>query len=485
MLSRGRYWFGNLVAVVIVGLIFPAQAQSTSSSQAQLRAVWASTLSPCMNSPQEIRDLVAAVRRAYLNCIIAQVRHRGMTFYRSKIEPPAASWAQQKDFDPLATLLAQAHEITSGSQRLDVYAWFNVFNFGNEETTSLTAEQRQRIRAWFSRTTTGSLTHFLDPAIPEVQEYLLSIIRECVENYPVDGVNLDFIRYPEEEAGYHPTAIARFQKLYHRQDTPTPTDPQWNEFRREQVSGFVRRCAAEVWSIRPDAMVTVCAVGFGGAPPNDDFTRSSPYRQVHQDWARWAREGYVDVVTRMGYKCEHVPAHAQQFRDWADYSVRLWKQCPGNMITLGIGGFLNSAENTLVQYREAQRRGLGTSLFSYWRPERDADKTKLFGSANPLWDRIGSEIYPTLVPPPRPDWRKNRVTIAVKCVAKSNGQAVDGASVELNGPVSSSERSDGNGWAIFPALPLGRYELVVKAPGIRQSVDATKPGVQKLELRFP
>jgi uncharacterized lipoprotein YddW (UPF0748 family) len=440
----------------------PAGAADTTAPavmHGDLRGVWASTLSPCMNSPEEVRQLVEAVRRAHLNCIVAQVRHRGITYYRSELEPPAPQWVQRPGFDPLATLVHEAHDTSAGAQRLDVYAWFNVFNFGNVEATSLTQQQRERIRGWLSYGTTGTRTQFLDPAIPDVQEYLLSLIRECVSRYPVDGVNLDFVRYPEEEAGYHPVAIERFQRLYGRHDRPTPKDPQWNEFRREQISGFVRRCAAEVWKIRPDAMVSVCAVGFGGAPPNDDFTKSSPWREVHQDWAGWAREGCVDVVLRMGYKREHVPAHARQFRDWADFSKRLLAQCPGNLVTLGIGGYFNSADNVLVQYREARRRGLGTCLFSYWRPEAGAEATKRFGAENPIWERIGAEIYPDPVAPPRPDWRKNRATIAVQCRDKASGKPIDGARVTLTGSVQRQLRADGNGWAVFTAVPLGRYEI--------------------------
>lgn len=436
-----------------------------------------------MNSPDEIRDLVKAVRTAHLNCVIAQVRHRGMTYYRSSIDPPAAAWADRSNFDPLQTLLEEAHRTTSETQRLDVYAWFNIFNFGNVDNTSLTQEQRERIRQWLSYTTTGTRTQFLDPAVPEVQEYLLSLIRECVERYPIDGVNLDFIRYPEEEAGYHPVAIARFQRLYGRSDVPKPSDEQWNEFRREQISGFVRRCAALVWKTRPEAMVTVCAVGFGGAPPADDFSKASPYRQVHQDWATWAREGYVDIVTRMGYKREHIPAHAKQFRDWADYSVRLLEKCPGNLVTLGIGGYFNAADNVIVQYREAQRRGLGTSLFSYWRPCKEADETKLFGAANPIWERIGKDVYPMVASPPRPEWRRNRVTIAVRVMQNKGVVPADGETVTIEGVAKRKLRTDGNGWAVFTALPLGRYEVAMPGSNTKQSVEALTPGVLEIVIR--
>lgn len=434
-----------------------------------------------MNSPEEIRALVEATRKAHLNTIIAQVRHRGLTYYRSTIEPPAASWASQKEFDPLATLLQQAHANTRTSPSLAVYAWFNVFNFGDVEKTSLTREQRQRIRSWLSLTTTGSQTTFLDPAVPEVQEYLLSLIRECAVNYPIDGINLDYIRYPEQEAGYHPRAIDRFQRLYGRHDRPRPDDPQWNEFRREQITGFVRRCAAELWRTRPEAMLSVCAVGFGDAPPHDDFTRSSPYRQVHQDWASWIDQGCVDIVTRMGYKREHIPAHAAQFRHWADFSRRLQSRGPGNTVTIGIGGFFNSPDNVIVQYLEAHRRGLGTSLFSYWRPANDAAATTS-GNSHPIWERIGRQVYADWCASPRPDWRRTRATLAVRCSRKD--VPVDGETVALTGPIARTLRTDGNGWAIFTAVPLGKYEVRLPATGTTRRLDLATSGVVDMRLEL-
>lgn len=477
------------IGITLIATVFaqgaPFSEAPHEGERTELRAVWASTLSPCMNSPQEITDLVSAVRRAHLNCVIAQVRHRGMTYYRSSIEPPAAAWASAKSFDPLETLLTQAHETTSGAQRLEVYAWFNVFNFGNVEATSLSLEQKEKIRGWMSYTTSGTRTTFLDPAIPDVQEYLLALIRECVKQYPVDGVNLDFIRYPEEEAGYHPLAIQRFQKLYGRTDLPTPADPQWNEFRREQISAFVRRCAAEVWETRPQAIVSVCAVGFGGVPADGDFKKSSPYRQVHQDWAGWMQEGAVDIVTRMGYKREHIPAHAKQFRDWADFSVRLSKECPGNLVTIGIGGYFNEPDHVIAQYREAQRRGLGTSLFSYWRPDKTSDATKHYGAASGLWDRLAKEVYPELAAAPRPVWRKQRATLVVHCLDPKKKVPADGAEIELRGTITRKLRADGNGIAVFTAVPTGRYKLVVAGHDER-SVDALlTPGIKHETVQVP
>jgi uncharacterized lipoprotein YddW (UPF0748 family) len=42
----------------------------------------------------------------------------------------------------------------------------------------------------------GTKKAFFDPANPDLQNYLLSLYEEIVKNYDVDGLQLDYIRYP-------------------------------------------------------------------------------------------------------------------------------------------------------------------------------------------------------------------------------------------------------------------------------------------------
>ena len=39
--------------------------------------------------------------------------------------------------------------------------------------------------------------YFLNPGHPQTKEYLMSLVREVVERYDVDGVHFDYLRYPE------------------------------------------------------------------------------------------------------------------------------------------------------------------------------------------------------------------------------------------------------------------------------------------------
>ena len=50
----------------------------------------------------------------------------------------------------------------------------------------------------------------LDPGLPDVQRFVVDVVLEVVDKYDVDGVHLDYVRYPSRRFGYHPESIGRF-----------------------------------------------------------------------------------------------------------------------------------------------------------------------------------------------------------------------------------------------------------------------------------
>jgi uncharacterized lipoprotein YddW (UPF0748 family) len=451
--------------------LFTSCAIMADEATPEVRAVWVASLAPGIRAPEEIPLTIDALRRANLNTLIAQIRRQGMVYFQSDLEPRATTIEGPAGWDPLAQIVEEAHDTSDGGQRLDVYAWFNVYALGSQRhlagaTPTPIAEAHPD---WYTRGPDGEVLTFLDPGVPEVTEHFVALVAECLDRYEVDGVNLDFVRYTEEEggAGYNPIALERFHRLTGRDDIPANSDPQWSAFRRDQVTALVRRTMVTILEHRPEAMLSVCAVGFGGPPrPGQTFADTSPYIQVHQNWAGWARTGIVDVVTRMGYKREHVPQQAEHFRGWGDLSRALQDES-GRVITMGIGGYFNEPANVLTQCREAQARQLGTTLFSYHRPQGDAEETGLLGPRSPFWDTLGREIYTEPAPPPDPTWREGLGTIA-GFLRDESGAARDTVEVWLE-DTDLVTSSDGSGFFAFLNLEPGEY--VIEAPG--SSVDGS------------
>jgi uncharacterized lipoprotein YddW (UPF0748 family) len=460
---RGLRVCAAALGIISLAASSSAFAQTPGEATPEVRAVWVASMAPGINSPEEIPATVGALREGNLNTLIAQVRRSGMVYFRSELEPRSTTITASPDFDPLADVLRVAHDTSGGEPRIDVYAWLNVFSVGNQESLRDAAPPPLSIAHpdWFSINVSGEVTGFLDPGVPAVEDHFAALVAECVRQYDVDGVNLDFVRYPEQGAGYNPVALERFHRLTGRTDRPAGDDPQWNDFQRAQVTAVVRRTMVTILDIRPEAMLSVCAVGFGGPPrPGQTFADTSPYRQVHQDWPEWVRMGIVDIVTRMGYKREHVPNQAQDFRGWAEFSRQLEDES-GRPITLGIGGYFNQPEGVMAQYRVSLSLGLGTTLFSYHRPLGTAQEAERFGAASPLWSMLREQIYPSPAPPPRPVWREHLGTLA-GVLRDQDENVVDTGPVSLVG-TDLQTVSDGTGFFAFLKLSPGTY--TISAPG--------------------
>ena len=109
----------------------------------------------------------------------------------------------------------------------------------------------------------GGLDYYLDPGHPAAADYIVSMYTSVVANYDVDGINFDRVRYPDftlgtnvPSWGYNPVAVARFQQATGRSDVPAATDPQWMQWRREQVTGIVRRVYLESYALKPHVRVS-------------------------------------------------------------------------------------------------------------------------------------------------------------------------------------------------------------------------------------
>ena len=445
----------------------PAKAEEVTATDpevdgSEFRAVWVSLLGPGLRSPEEIRRMCQAARDANLNTIVAQVHREGAVMFPSRLAPRHAAIAQLSEFDPLTTLLQEARDTSEGKTRLDVHAWFNVFRIGpqNDYLNSTPTPIAVAHPDWYTRNQADEPQFELDPGHPAVQDHLLAVIEECLIQYDVDGINLDYIRYFDNDRGYNPVALERFFRATERKDAPAPEDEVWKDFRRDQVTDFVRRCAISVWTHQPGAIFSANVVDWGPAPIID-FSETRPHADALQDWRSWWEQGLLDAGLLMNYKRERVETQAIDYRNWNDYILNLMEKRSGGRWIVGIGGFFNPQEAVIIQYREALIRGMDTSLFSYDRPTLEAADypDRLGNFRSPVWALIGEVIHPDPVSPPKPHWREEQSSIA-GYLLDASGEPLDGREVTLRG-TSHKGKSDGSGFFAFCGLTPGSYRLSI------------------------
>jgi uncharacterized lipoprotein YddW (UPF0748 family) len=364
----------------------PAAAPETPS---EIRAMW--VLRTSMTSPASIATLVRSAREHGFNTLLVQVRGRGDAYYSGGLEPRAQDLHRQSAaFDPLATVLEQAHAVG-----LDVHAWINVnlvssaadlpiarthLVHRHPEWLMVPRDLAQdlvrmqpdnpayvgRLARWTRSQNESVEGLYASPVLPAAVAHAEAVVRDIARRYAVDGIHLDYARYPSARFDYSTAALAEFKASIRptltaavRADLdqrsrvdlfayPDSLQQEWKAFRVARMSALMGKLRTAVKSVRPEALVTVAV-----AP---DI--SEALDQKMQDWSTWLRSSVVDAVCPMAYTPE-AARFAQQIAAARDV-------VGGRAVWAGIGSWRLSPVQTIDNIRTARKLGAGgVVLFSY------------------------------------------------------------------------------------------------------------------------
>ena len=176
------------------------------------------------------------------------------------------------------------------------------------------------------------------------------MILHAARFYELDGIHLDYIRYPEDaDYGWNPTAIDRFKRQENRAASPGTNDARFNAFRRTQITNLVRQIYLRAHAIRPSVKISAALISWGNGPTSDaGFLSTDAYATVFQDWRSWMEEGILDVGIPMNYFRE--ASNASFFDRWAEFEKdRQYRR----VMLLGIGNYLNPVQSSMNQLRRA------------------------------------------------------------------------------------------------------------------------------------
>ncbi|MBM3335396.1 family 10 glycosylhydrolase [Candidatus Sumerlaeota bacterium] len=276
------------------------------------RAIWVPRWS--YRTPEDVRLIVDNCARVGFNIVFFQVRGNATAFYRSAIEPWAweltssgtATTGRDPGFDPLAVAIEQAN-----LRRVELHAYMNVFPgwMGETPPPPEAGQLWTRHPEWFMvgrdgqkmaprvSGTGGSVRQwysFLNPARPDVQDYVVSVFREVAERYDVDGIHLDYVRYPSEvgDFSYDETSLRRFREETGK--TPDDAPDLWVRWRGKQVSEVVRRIYDECKKAKSHLVISASV----GRDPN------TAREKLMQPALEWMAAGKLDVACPMIYTSE-------------------------------------------------------------------------------------------------------------------------------------------------------------------------------------
>ena len=273
----------------------------------EMKGVW---IRPVERSAYEIRNTVKKLKRLGVNTVFLETFYHGKTIYPSKLMSTYGFIPQNEifvGFDPLAVWREECKK-----EKIKLHIWFETFYLGNDNPNINPQSILFLNPAWSNKNkkeyasinpvkvSTEHNGYFLDPVNPEVRKFLLDLIEEIIVTYCPDGINLDYIRYPQAVSemnawGYTEHARNLFKEQYGVDPVdlgPSEYAVAWGNFRRSYVTAMVK----SVNSLCRKHKVYLSAVIF----PD----RLAAFTSKLQDWKEWSQNGYIDGVTPLFLTCD-------------------------------------------------------------------------------------------------------------------------------------------------------------------------------------
>jgi uncharacterized lipoprotein YddW (UPF0748 family) len=302
----------RLIFLVLFFMVYPALY--ADEPEEEFRAVWLTTFAgldwPKSFDPDEQkRSLLAIIDSLYnanFNAILFQARSRGDAFYRSSFEP----WAREltgitgedPGWDPLAFLIEHARR-----RGMEVHAWVNVYKVWGGSPIPFDAEPRHILDRYPTWGRIYGNEWWLDPGEPGVHSFLLKVSLDLIEKYPLDGIHFDHIRYPGRDFDDAGTYL----RFGHGENL--------HDWRRENISRFVREFYRLATAIRPDLKIGSAPIGVYKSLPG--YNGSSAFVDYYQDVEGWLREGVHDyIVPQVYWNVANNPKFDTIIYDWKSRS---------------------------------------------------------------------------------------------------------------------------------------------------------------------
>jgi len=225
---------------------------------------------------------------AGMHAVFVNVLWAGLAHYESQIVPQSETVSRYGD--QLKQCVAAAH-----ANRLEVHVWKICWNLGNAPESFVAAMRKAgRLQV----TDTGKELAWLCPSHPDNVALELKAIGEVLDRYPVDGIHLDYVRYPDDNACFCAGCRRRFGQWLGEKIHDWPKSAQsgnlngkYNAWRCEQITAFVR--AVQTIARQSGSNIRVSAAVYPEYP--------GCINSIGQDWGRWLKEGLVDFVCPMDY----------------------------------------------------------------------------------------------------------------------------------------------------------------------------------------
>ncbi len=241
---------------------------------------WPQGIYSVASQKQQYIDYLEEMKELNMNALYFQIKGMGDAFYESSYEPWSNAITGTRDKDPgydvLKFMIDEAH-----ARDIEFHAWMNPYRIATRSGTSsnFPALHSTVKPEWVMDLPT---IRIYNPALPEVRQRLVDIVKETITKYDVDGIHFDDYFYPEgatfvDQADYqtYGAGISTIQN-----------------FRRDNVDKAIEAVHKAIVATKPGVVFSVS--------PAPDISKN--YNSLYADVVKWNKEGWIDIVMPQLYQ---------------------------------------------------------------------------------------------------------------------------------------------------------------------------------------
>lgn len=291
----------KIVPLILIALsLFTTQlfAQAKEIQKGQVRAAWLTTAyrldwpqtlikseQDTIQQQEELINILDQLKEAKFNTILFQVRHKGTVIYPSAVEPFSNTLSTLNNntpkYDPLKFAISECHK-----RGMECHAWLVTLPFN-----SYNSDNNRKYRNPLRHLVKHNKSTYLSPSHQDTKLYLSQIINEITTNYDIDGIHLDYLRYPEN-------ITESFDKKAY---TKSRSNISLEDWRRDNITAILKHIHREVKKLKPWVKISTSPIGKHSDTSRYSSNGWNAYHTVYQDVHKWMQEGIVDQIYPMVY----------------------------------------------------------------------------------------------------------------------------------------------------------------------------------------
>lgn len=292
---------------ILIAILFTVCAANTKGEprpgKTSIRGVWLTTnygldwpsraaTTPVQADRQkaELCRLLDLARDMNLNTVFFQARVRSDVLYASQYEGYnsilTGTYGRKPLYDPLAFAVDECHK-----RGLQCHAWIVCMNIGKE--TDIKKRGKNSLPAQHPELCTKYKGEwYLNPGVPGTGDYLAEIAGEIAAKYDIDGIHLDYIRYPDRASDFPDN---REYKRY------APSGMPLSQWRTSNINAIVAKIYDKVKACDSTIIVSSAVLGKRDNLPDYPSFGWSGIEAAYQDAVAWLNDGKMDFIAPMLY----------------------------------------------------------------------------------------------------------------------------------------------------------------------------------------